>query len=249
VRIINKRLAALLSYSRYSCDFKNFVMPAIVLAHITKVKIKNRYHLSIHVRDTVFHTRSRAMSVINFITAMQPSSSLTGKESTVQTVAAAQPQPTTNTSSVTISSDAMRRANYEQTMVELSNGYNQVRAQTISDPSSSVWAAYAENVAHADLMDGMGGGGLIDLSGTLPGGDGVLRYSSGETVTVESKAYFTQQATHYRQESIQLYDSEVARKTPPGEILHKLFDLQGQQPERFRSMMMWPSTADYTSNK
>ena len=190
------------------------------------------------------------MSAINFITTTQSSTSVTGRKLTApQTFTVAQPQPTTNTSSVTISSDAMRRANYEQTMAELSNGYNQVRAQTINYPSSPIWTAYAENVAHADLTDGMGGGGLLDLSGTLPGGDGVLRYSSGEPVTAESKVYFTQQATHYRQERMHLYDLEVAKKTPPGEILHKLFDLQGQQPERFRSMMMWPSTADYTSNK
>ena len=62
------------------------------------------------------------MSGINLITAMQPSTSLTGKKSTVQTVVAAQSQPAENTSSVTISSDAMRRANYEKTMAEISAG-------------------------------------------------------------------------------------------------------------------------------
>ena len=122
-------------------------------------------------------------------------------------------------------------------------------ALRVGDASSPAIANFAYTMAYADNTDGGGGGGAMDISQTLPPGDGILRYSSGETVTVESKAYFTREETRYRQERMHLYDLEVAKKTPPGEILHKLFDLQGQQPERFRSMMMWPSTADYTSSK
>ncbi len=156
------------------------------------------------------------MSVINLITAMQPSTSLTGKKSTVQTVATAQPQPATNTSSVTISSDAMRRANYEKTLAEISAGTNSMRELALrdGDASSPAIANFAYTMAYADNTDGGGGGGAMDISQTLPPGDGILRYSSGETVTVESKAYFTREETRYRQERMHLYESEVAKKHP-----------------------------------
>jgi len=199
------------------------------------------------------------MSTINFIATTQSSNPVTTRKSTAQPVAAA--QPTANTVNVTISSDAARRANYEQRMAEIAVGYTQMRANNISasNLTSPAAAQFAYDFAHANFADGMGsetsGSGLVnsavsyDISQTLPPGDGILRYSSGETVTPESQAYWKQQATSFHNDLLKLYNAEVAKKTPPGEMLNKFLDLQGQQPERFRSMMMWPPATDFANNK
>jgi hypothetical protein len=202
------------------------------------------------------------MSAINFITTTQSLTSATGRKFTApQTFTVAQPQPTTNTSSVTISSDAMRRANFEQRMAEMSEDVAQGRIINVnsSNLNSGASAASAYNETHATLIDGMDtgtvGGDFVnivvgfDISQTLPPGDGILRYSSGETVTPESRAYFKQQAASYQSQALKMYDSEMAKGTPPGELLNKLLDLQGQQPERFRSMVMWPPAVDCANNK
>lgn len=202
------------------------------------------------------------MSSVSFITATQPSVSVTTEKSTApQTVAADQPQPAANASSVTISSDATRRANHEQRMAETAAGYAQLRINNVSGSNltspMAVKAAY--DIAHANLIDGMGaetgGSGMVnvsvgyDISQTLPPGDGILRYANGgEPVTLESQAYWKQQATSFQNQALQLYNSEAAKGMPPGEILNKYIDLQSQQPERFRSMMMWPSAADIANN-
>lgn len=128
--------------------------------------------------------------------------------------------------------------NYQQQMPEIIAGVNLLRANALSDPSSPEVAKLAYDMAHANLTDGQGVGGLIDISGTIPGGS--VRYTSGEPVTEESKAYFTQYATSYQNTATKLYNSEVAKGTTAGDIVNQLFDLQAQQPARFRTMMMWP---------
>jgi len=204
------------------------------------------------------------MSSVSFIAATQPPTTVTSVKPTApQAVAADQPQPAANTSSsVTISPSATSRVNYEQRMAaETSAGYAQMRVNNVSGSNltSPVAAQSAYDFAHANLTDGMGaetgGSGMVDVSvgydlrGTLPGGDGILRYSNGgEPVTPESQTYWKQQATSFHNDLLNLYNSEVAKKTPPGEILNKFIDLKSQQPERFRSMMMWPSAADIANN-
>lgn len=154
-------------------------------------------------------------------------------------IAASQTTDTAQFNPVSIHSSVS--ANYQQQMPEIIAGVNLLRANALSDPSSPVVAKLAYDMAHANLSDGQGGGGLIDISGTIPGGD--VRYTSGEPVTEESKAYFTQQAANYQDTATKLYNSEVAKGTTAGEIVNQLFDLQAQQSSRFRSMMMWPPSS------
>ncbi|MDP2779957.1 hypothetical protein, partial [Devosia sp.] len=155
--------------------------------------------------------------------------------------------PEANATSATISPAAMSRASFEQGMAERFAGRNQQRAMMSNDPSNPMWAETADQMAHhtfnkdTDL--------LYDITGTISGGDGILRYSSGEPVTAESQAYATQQGSNYQSALLQLYNSEMAQKTPPGDILIKMLDLQEQQPARFRAMSMWPTAADFPSSQ
>jgi hypothetical protein len=83
-------------------------------------------------------------------------------------------------------------------------------------------------------------GGLIDVSGTLPGGDGILRYSGdGSPVTAESEAYFEKENARFLNEKIEMYTSETANGTPPLKILEKLLIAEDNQPDRYRMMMGW----------
>jgi hypothetical protein len=85
---------------------------------------------------------------------------------------------------------------------------------------------------------GGGGGGLIDLTYEPP------RYAgSGEPVTAESRSYFTQQETSFRQERIAIYESEKTKGTAPMDILAKLLGAHESQPARYRAMMYGPLSA------
>jgi len=94
------------------------------------------------------------------------------------------------------------------------------------------------NFAYEDHTTTGGVGPLLDASGYLPGGDGILRYSgSGEPVTAESQAYFNAAEASFRQERMHIYESEKAKGTPPADIYDKLASAMDQQPERYRGMM------------
>ncbi|MDP3654065.1 MAG: hypothetical protein Q8R67_20530 [Rhodoferax sp.] len=98
----------------------------------------------------------------------------------------------------------------------------------------------AKNIAYEDHTTTGGVGPLLDASGFLPGGDGILRYSgSGEPVTAQSQAYFNATEASFRQERMHIYESEKAKGTPPAEIYDKLVNAMDQQPERYRGMMNW----------
>jgi hypothetical protein len=186
------------------------------------------------------------------ITALQSSASLlTATKSTISSTSpTSDSRQIESASKVTISSDAARRARVEHSMRDVFSGRNNLRAMVLRDEdiSSPATADLAHTIAYEDLTRGGGVGGLLDISGTLPGGDGILRYSSGEPVTEESKAYFNKEEARFRQERIKLYESELGKGTPPGQIVNKLYDLQAQQPERFRMMNMWPVEADVANN-
>lgn len=169
-----------------------------------------------------------------------------GKYSSPQTVTATATKSTVNTSPVTISSDAIRRSWYAESMADTLGVLKSMRAMALRDKdiSSPDTAKLAHDMAYADNTNSGGGGGALDISGTELGGDGIIRYYSGEPVTDESMAYFNQVETRYRQEHSKLYESEMAKNTPVGEIVNKLFDLQDQQSARFRAMNMWPIDAD-----
>lgn len=186
------------------------------------------------------------MFVINTVAENQLATAVIGRGATVSQ-AAAQPQPAANATSAAISPAAMSRASFEQGMAERFAGRNQQRAMMASDPSNPLWAKTADELAHHDFN--IDTDVLYDVSGTVPGGDGILRYSSGEPVTAENQAYATQQGSNYQSALLQLYNSEMAQKTPPGDILIKMLDLQEQQPARFRAMSMWPIAADFPSSQ
>jgi hypothetical protein len=100
-------------------------------------------------------------------------------------------------------------------------------------------ANFAKALAYDPLQYGPIGG-LIDLSGTLPDGDGILRYSGdGSPVTEESEAYFEAENARFLKEKIEMYASESAKNTEPMKILEKLLTAEDEQPERFRKMMGW----------
>lgn len=152
--------------------------------------------------------------------------------------------PNEASSKVTLSPEAMRRGTFADVLA----GGNAMRAMMLREDniSSASTAKLAEELAYSDNRDGEGGGGLIDISGNLPGGDGIVRYSmTGEPVTDESKAYFNKEEARYKLERAKLYEAEIAKKTPPGEIVNKLYGLQDQQPARFRGMNGWPIDADF----
>jgi len=201
------------------------------------------------------------MSAINIITAMRSSIlAMTGKTTASKTVAA-QPEAAVNVGSATISSDATSRNRHEQKMAEISAGRAQARINNVSGSNltSPEAAQFAHDYAHSNFTDGMGtetgGSGMVnvavafDIRGTLVGGDGILRYSSGEPVTKESQTYWKQQIQNFQNDLLRLYDTEAAKETPPGEILNKFLDLEEQQPARFRAMMMWPNSTDFASNQ
>ena len=81
-------------------------------------------------------------------------------------------------------------------------------------------------------------GPALNISGLLPGGDGIIRYTgTGEPVTPESQALFNAAETSFRKIRMNIYESETAKGTPPAEIYAKLVSALGQQPEPYRSMV------------
>lgn len=186
------------------------------------------------------------MSVINTVTASQSSATFAGRRP-VLSKSEDMSQASANTSSVAISSTAMSRASFEHGMAERLAGRSQQRALFANDPSNPAWAEAADQMAHHTFNEDTDL--LYDITGTISGGDGVLRYSSGEPVTAESRAYAMQQGNRYQSALLELYNSEMAKKTPPGDILIKMMDLQEQQPARFRAMAMWPNAADFANNQ
>jgi len=86
-------------------------------------------------------------------------------------------------------------------------------------------------------------GGLLDISGQQPGGDGIIRYSGdGSPVTAESEAYFEKENARFFHEKIEIYTSEMTKGTPPLKILEKLLIARDNQPDRYRMMMGWTLT-------
>ena len=119
---------------------------------------------------------------------------------------------------------------------------NQHRANAVSDP---LWGAkYAYDLAHDNSMTGSPVGGLlsIDAKATDP-----AIYASGAPVTVASQAYFAKQNAIYQNQVLELYNTEKAKGTAPGQLISDVYDLQAKQPDAFRSMMMWPPASDPSS--
>ena len=93
-------------------------------------------------------------------------------------------------------------------------------------------------------MTGEAVGGLVWPGATL---SDPVTYVSGAPVTVASQAYFTKQHAIYQNQALELYNTEKAKGTAPGQIVSAIYDLQAKQPDAFRSMMMWPPASDPSS--
>jgi hypothetical protein len=209
------------------------------------------------------------MSAINIITAMRSSIiATTGKTNASQTVAA-QPEPSANDSSATISQaakdlvakenkitpysdDTRASAAFMQNMAEKFAGNNKTRAMYANDPSNPLYAKFLNQAAQQNFSTGTGEGAVYDLSwgktsANLSKMDDNLHYTGEEPVTAASQAFQQQQVNSYKNAATQLYNSEKAKGTPAGEIWIKIMDLQEQQPPRFRAMMGWPTAADFAN--
>jgi len=182
------------------------------------------------------------MSAINFITTAQPSPPVTaGKSTAQQSVTTSPPQPSANSSSsVTISSSGTTYSHYEQQIAQAPEAQNQHVANAVSDPS---WGArYAYDLAHDNSMTGEAVGGLLVPNAAAP-----AIYVSGAPVTVASQAYYAKQNAIYQNQVLELFNTEKAKGTAPGQIISDIYDLQAKQPAAFRAMMMWPPASDPSS--
>lgn len=179
--------------------------------------------------------------------SQQPSSVTSGQS----TATAAQSQSAADTSGSAIPANS--EPFFKQAMAEKFAGGNAIRAMIQNDPSNPMWEKQVESLAEHDFNLGLDVG--YDFSHTMPGAsgnptiDGILRYSSGEIVTAESRAYVTQQTASYQNQLRDMISSEKAKGTAPSDILLKIFDQQGEQPARFRAMMAWPIASDFASNQ
>ena len=94
------------------------------------------------------------------------------------------------------------------------------------------------DMAFEDCTTTGGLGPMLNASGWLPGGDGILRYAgTGEPVTPEREALFNAAETSFRQMRMSIYETETAKGTAPADIYAKLVSAMSQQPEPYRSMM------------
>lgn len=182
------------------------------------------------------------MSTVNIITAMQSSIPATAGKSTASQIATTSSQPNAS-SSVTISSSALY-ANYERSIAEQTVGQNQSREYALSNPTSGLTTQNAYVLSHENLLGGSVGG-AVSLAGKTP--NDPISYSNGEPVTVASQAYYTKQASSYMSQVLELYNTELAKGTTPGQIISDIFDLQAKQPAAFRAMMSWPPLAGPSS--
>ena len=165
------------------------------------------------------------MNITSLTSALPPTpgSSLSNKApSPVQS------RPAGESSTVTISAEGSRRY-LDEARVERQKDYS---FGLHLDPERA--AEMAKYIAYKSGMSP-----YIDARGNMPGGDGVLRYMDGTPITRAGDAYFNIEATRFRAEQIQLYESELAKGTPPADIYDKLISAREQQPERFAKMAWW----------
>jgi hypothetical protein len=208
------------------------------------------------------------MSAINIITAAQTANPLTAGKAATSRTTYPWVHPNANASSANISQaarDALAAdasgsavppgssANFKEFMAGKFAGMNDIKAMIQREPSDSNWAKSVDFYAQHDFT--AGSDVLYDISPTMPGAsgnptiDGILRYSSGEVVTDESRAYATKQTATFQNQLREMIGSEKAKGTAASDILLKIFDLQGQQPARYRAMMAWPIASDFANSQ
>lgn len=184
------------------------------------------------------------MSAINSIATSQPSVPvMNAKPTAQQTLGTSQPQQSVS-SSVAISSAALY-ANYEQIIAEKTAGQKQVIAYSLANPTTPLVTENAYVMAHDESMNGASVGGGVSLAGKTP--NDAISYSNGEPVTLASQAYYTKQNASYQNQVLELYNTEKAKGTTPGQIISDIFDLQARQPDAFRAMNQWPPASGPSS--
>jgi hypothetical protein len=126
----------------------------------------------------------------------------------------AQPTPARVLSDrVTLSPEALSRASEAPSPAPIASS----SFSAVAHADASKAEAFARDFAYTEDRAGM------DISGLMPGGDGVLRYSStGKPVTPESEAAFAQEASRVRAERIALYQDEKAKGTAAADIFDKI---------------------------
>lgn len=65
------------------------------------------------------------------------------------------------------------------------------------------------------------------------------RYTTGELITEESKAYFQNTMLAMQRERTELYKSEMDKGTSPVEIVEKILNFNDSLPPRFLDMCAW----------
>jgi hypothetical protein len=165
------------------------------------------------------------------------------KSSASQTVEF-QAQSDAQSSSISISSTGAAYAEYLRTIAEKEDGLNVMRRDALENASSSRLEDAAYFLAHHDSR-GASVGGLVSIAGKTP--NDPINYSFGAPVTVASQEYFTKQLDAYQSQVLELYNTELAKGTTPGQIVCDIYDLQARQPDAFRAMMLWPPAAEPSS--
>jgi len=171
-----------------------------------------------------------ASSYTNFGARQKPASSQT---------ASSQPQAAT-ARGTSISSAGSAYADYLKAIEQQESGRT-LRQMALEDPNNPHWAE-ALDVAVKENMLGGSIGGAISLAGTTP--NDPIKYTCGDPVTAASQAYYEKQAAIYMSQLRELVSTEKAKGTAPGQIFAAICDLQAEQPDAFRAIMMWTPAAE-----
>jgi hypothetical protein len=166
------------------------------------------------------------ISTIGYFQSQVQTTTASGKNATTDDATAK--AESTSSAVVTLSGEAVLRQQQDAK-----------RNAFLSTISPEEAADFAKSFANDSFQYGPTGG-LLDISGTLPGGDGIIRYSGdGSPVTAESDTYFERENARFQGERAQLYASKMAKGTPSLKVLEKLLTAADNQPERYRMMMGW----------
>lgn len=149
-----------------------------------------------------------------------------------------------NPSTVAVEMSVTAYANYLQDIAQKESGRT-LRQMALEDPNNPSWAQAAEVYATENMVTG-NTGGLLRLT-SLTDMNAPISYTNGEPVTAASQAYYEKQAASYMNQVRELYDTERAKGTPPGQIVAAIIDLQAKQPEAFRVMNQWPPASGPSS--
>lgn len=183
------------------------------------------------------------MSTISSVTIAPPFNPVSARKSSALQTVEFQAQSDAQSSSASISAAGAAYAEYLRTIAEKEDGLNVMKRDALENATSSRLEDAAYYLAHHDnSMNGASVGGLVSIAGKTP--NDPINYSFGAPVTVESQAYFTKQLAVYQSQVLELYDTELAKGTTPGQIVSDIYDLQAKQPDAFRAMMLWPPAAE-----